>query len=240
MSNTRLLLCIALLPIFIIGFFIYRADKIKKESKRMLCIVTLGGVLSVLITLLLSQFLEMALPFYAASNEEKLNLLRLIPYYFLGVALIEELAKWIMVYVFCWKSKEFDYLYDAIVYCVFSALGFAAIENIFYVLTGGIGTGILRGIFSIPGHAFFAVYMGYFLGISKLLSIKGNKRKSNRYFIYSFLAPFLLHGTFDYLLAASSKSLLFFPIFLIFIVLLYIFSIKMVKRISNVQVSMYE
>ena len=240
MEYIKLLLGVALLPVLVIGYFIYKADKIKKESTRMLCLVTLSGVLSVLITLLLSQFLEMAIPFYAVENEENLNLLRLIPYYFLGVAIIEEISKWVLVYIFCWKSKEFDYLYDAIVYCVFSSLGFAAIENVGYVLIGGIGTGILRGLFSIPGHAFFAVYMGYYLGLSKLLAIKGNNKKSNKYFILSILVPFLLHGTFDYLLAVSTRYVVAFPVFLIYVVLLYIFAIKKVKRISNIKVSMYE
>ena len=239
MEYVKLLLCIALLPVFIIGYFIYKGDKIEKESSRILCIVIIGGILSSLITLLLSGFLDMAFPFYFISNEDNINLLQLIPYYFLGVAIIEELSKWIMIYIFIWKSNEFNYLYDSIVYCVFAGLGFAAIENVLYVLVSGVGTGILRGVFSIPGHAFFAVYMGYYLGLSKLLAIKGNNKKSNKYFVFSIIVPFLLHGTFDYLLAVSTRYVIAFPVFLIYVVLLYIFAIKKVKRISNIKVSMY-
>lgn len=238
MQYIRLLLFLSFFPIFIIGYFIYKSDKIEKESTRLLMLVFLGGILSSLLTLLLSGLLEIVLPFFTISNEENLNLLELIPYYFIGIALIEEISKWLLVYLFCWRSKEFNYLYDAIVYCVFASLGFAALENIFYVFMGGIGTGVMRGIFSIPGHAFFGVYMGYYLGLSKLTKLNGNINKSRKYFIYSIAAPTILHGIFDYLLGASTRSVLFFPLFLLFIVLLYIFAIKKVKRISKVKLPM--
>lgn len=242
MEYLKSLFFIALLPIFVIGYFIYKADKIEKESKSILIRVFLGGVLATFITLILSGFLEMFIPFFSTENEANLNLITLIPYYFIGVALIEEFSKWIFVYLFCWKSKEFNYMYDAIVYCVFASLGFAALENILYVvLNGGIGVGIMRSILAVPGHAFFAVYMGYYLGLSKLTKLKDDEKKSNKYFIYSIIVPVLLHGIYDYLLSASSISspLLFFLIFLIFVVLLYVFAIKMVRRISKIKISMY-
>lgn len=240
MEYIKLLLSLALFPIFVIGFFIYKADKIEKESTKILGRVFLGGILATFITLVLSGFLEMTFPFFATSNEENLNIFTLIPYYFIGVALIEEFSKWIFVYLFCWKSREFDYLYDAIVYCVFASLGFAAFENILYVfLNGGIGVGIMRSLLAVPGHAFFAVFMGYYLGLSKLTSIKKNNQKAKKYFIMSIIIPTLLHGLYDYLLSATKFSILFFFLFIIFIILIYIYGIKMVRRISGIKISMY-
>ena len=238
MQHIELLFLLSFLPIFIIGYFIYKSDKIEKESTRLLLLIFLGGILSTLLTRLFSGFLEMINPFFAIENTEQISALKLLPYYYIGVGFVEELSKWIFVYLFCWKSKEFNYLYDAIVYCVFASLGFAALENVLYVLIGGISVGILRSIFSIPGHAFFAVYMGYYLGLSKLTKINGEKEISKVYFIYSILIPTFLHGTFDYLLSLSILHIYILPLFCTFVVLLYVFAIRMVRRISNVKLPM--
>ena len=61
---------------------------------------------------------------------------------------------------------------NIIVYAVFSSLGFACIENILYVLSGGVGIAILRAILSVPGHMCFGVIMGYFLSQAKVNQVK--------------------------------------------------------------------
>ena len=237
----QLLLFLSLFPIIIIALIIYKNDRVEKESSKILTKVFCGGVLSVLLSLLLSNFLEILFPFFTVDNSENLNLITLIPYYYIGVALIEEFSKWIFVYLFCWKDNEFNYLYDSIVYCVFAALGFAALENVLYVLMGGVGIGIARGLFAVPGHAFFAVFMGYYLGMSKFYNIRHNKKQGNKYFILSIIVPTLLHGTYDYLLSIIEilPAVPCFILFLIFMILLYIFAIRMVKKTSRINVGMY-
>ena len=131
MQYIYLLLVLSFLPIFVIGYIIYKSDKIEKEPTKLLLLVFFGGVLSTLLALLLSGLLGLINPFFAVKDVDSLNAIKLIPYYFIGVALTEEFSKWILVYLFCFRSKEFNYLYDAIVYCVFAALGFAALENMF-------------------------------------------------------------------------------------------------------------
>ena len=237
----NLLLFLSLFPIIIIGFIIYKNDRVEKESKPILIKVFCGGILSVLITLLLSSFLEMGLPFFRADNEINLNFITAIPYYYIGVALIEEFSKWIFVYLFCWKDNEFNYLYDSIIYCVFAALGFATLENILYVFASGVGIGIVRSLFAVPGHAFFAVFMGYYLGMSKLAALNGNKKRRNKYFILSIVIPMLLHGTYDYLLSISDvlNPISCFILFLVFIICLYIFAIRLVRKTSRINICIY-
>ena len=46
--------------------------------------------------------------------------------------IIEEVSKYIMLKKISWKSNDFRYIYDGIVYAVFVSLGFATIENIIY------------------------------------------------------------------------------------------------------------
>lgn len=54
-----------------------------------------------------------------------------IVYYFVGVALIEEICKFLSGYVIGIKGKEFDEIYDVIVYMGFSA---ALVDNILYAM----------------------------------------------------------------------------------------------------------
>ena len=56
---------------------------------------------------------------------------------------------------------------DGIVYATAAGLGFATIENILYVLDGGIAVGIIRAIASVPGHVVFACIWGFALGTAK-------------------------------------------------------------------------
>ena len=57
---------------------------------------------------------------------------------FFEAAIPEEVAKFVMLYLLVWKSKELNHHYDGIVYSVFVSLGFALIENILYVFQGGL------------------------------------------------------------------------------------------------------
>jgi RsiW-degrading membrane proteinase PrsW (M82 family) len=81
--------------------------------------------------------------------------------------IVEESLKFSAVYFTVYRDEEFDEPVDGIVYAVAAALGFATIENILYVLEGGIAVGIIRAIASVPAHALFSSIWGYALGLAK-------------------------------------------------------------------------
>lgn len=90
----------------------------------------------------------------------------------LAVPVTEELAKFSMVVLFVYRDAEFDEPMDGIVYATATALGFATLENLLYVLpvqslSSLVVTGSFRAILSVPGHALFAVFWGYALGIAR-------------------------------------------------------------------------
>jgi RsiW-degrading membrane proteinase PrsW (M82 family) len=74
--------------------------------------------------------------------------------------------------------------------------------------------------------------MGYYLGLAKICDIENNKAGKIKNIILSVLIPMLLHGAYDYFLMSNSSLL--FMAFVIFIVLLYIFSIKKVKHVASI------
>ena len=137
-----------------------------------------------------------------------------------------------MTYSISFHSKEFDEVYDVIVYSVFAALGFAFLENLFYVYENGVMTGIVRAIFAVPGHACDGVFMGYYLGLAKISRLNGKKDLSRKNLILSILVPAIMHGIYDYCL--FTENVIFVVIFLVFVVLIYVFSIRKVKRISSI------
>ena len=117
----------------------------------------------------------------------------------------EELAKLLPVRLAAWDHPAFDYRFDAIVYSVSSALGFAAVENILYVLQSDLRTAVSRAILSVPGHFFFAVSMGLLLSRAKQAECCGQLRRRRVLALLALAVPTLLHGLWDFLLAAGSR-----------------------------------
>ena len=226
------LLFLSVLPSIALGVMIYKKDIVEKESPGLLFKLFLGGAIgSVILTLLLSTVLEPIIPDLEDSNN---NFIYLAINTFFKVALVEEFSKWIFLKKITWKNKEFNYIYDAIVYAVFVALGFATIENIIYVLgsEGGISIAILRAILSVPGHAFDGVFMGYYYGLAKQAKINDNIKLFKRNMIFSLLIPVVFHFIFDYLLLSENSILLI--LYLVFIILLYINAFKRINKLSNI------
>ena len=232
MTYIEFLLFLSVLPSIALGVMIYKKDIVEKESPGLLFKLFLGGAIgSVILTLLLSTVLEPIIPYLEDSNN---NFIYLAITTFFKVALVEEFSKWIFLKKITWKNKEFNYIYDAIVYAVFVALGFATIENIIYVLgsEGGISIAILRAILSVPGHAFDGVFMGYYYGLAKQAKINDNIKLFKRNMIFSLLIPVVFHFIFDYLLLSENSILLI--LYLVFIILLYINAFKRINKLSNI------
>lgn len=228
---------LSLLPSVIILLFIYLTDK-EKEPNKLLIKLFLGGIASSLLTLFISFFLEILVPGLSKISPEKLIKYPIFQFIYciVKIALIEEGSKLFFNYNIVWNSKEFDELYDSIVYSVFVSLGFAAFENVFYVLNGGISSLILRSITSVPAHASFGIIMGYYLGLSKLTSINNNLKLSKKYKFLSLALPVLVHGFYDFCLYSSNVlSLLIFIGFLIFI---YVGAIEKIKQFKRVKINL--
>ena len=230
--NGTILLVVSVLPIFIIGSYIYKKDK-EKESKKLLLKLFFGGIFSIIITLLLTSVLESIFPFFSI-DYENLDLIELFISVFIGVALIEEFSKWIMAYQISYKHEDFDELYDMILYATFVALGFACLENIMYVFQYGMFVAVIRAILAVPGHVCDGVFMGYYLGLSKIGEVNNRKDLKTKNLILSILIPTITHGIYDYCL--FTQNLLFFGLFIVFIIGMYIYVIKKIKKISSLNV----
>lgn len=217
---------IAVLPSIILGFFVYKKDILEKEPIGLILKLFLLGSSTILPAVILENIMTSLLP------ETPNQILNYFTLSFFGIALIEELLKAAIVYEIAWKNKNFNHIYDGIVYCVFASLGFATLENILYVFTYGNITGILRAIVSVPGHAFFGVTMGYYMGFAKYNEHIVNKPKKVKNIILSLTLPVIFHGLFDFLLLTNNEIMII--IFFIFVLVLYIISYLKIKKLSRV------
>jgi len=204
--------------------------------------LALAGIASAILTLITSYVLERLIPFFSSQYYTSFDPLTLAIYVFFGIAIVEEFSKWIFIYMISWKNKEFNHVYDAIVYSAFVSLSFATIENILYVfssasITTAFFTAFNRMIFSVPGHAFFGVLMGYYLGLAKLTSFNSKKNKSIKFLILSILVPSICHFLFDYLLMINLEFS--FLLFTIFVSIMFSVAILKVKRLSNIPTNIF-
>jgi RsiW-degrading membrane proteinase PrsW (M82 family) len=120
---------------------------------------------------------------------------------FLTAAGPEEFFKFVVVAGYCARHKEFDEPMDGVVYGAVASLGFATLENILYVSSGGLAVAIMRAILAVPCHAFMGAIMGYFVGQAKFRPAEKGKLLALGYFV-----PFLLHGLYDWPLLASKSA----------------------------------
>ena len=225
-----ILLIISVLPIIIIGKYIYNKDK-EKEPTNLLAKLFIYGLLATILVIIISIILEFIFPFLS-NNTEKLNTIELMIKVFIEIALIEEFSKWIVIYKIAYNHEEFNEFYDMIVYAAFVSLGFACIENILYVLSSGIGTGILRAVLSVPGHACYGVFMGYYLGLAKISKSNQREDLTKKNLLLSITIPTILHGIYDYCLI--SKKIILLLLLLIFVITIYIKTFKKIKKISQI------
>ena len=120
---------------------------------------------------------------------------------FLVIGLGEEGAKLLAVFLAAYSSVEFDQVLDGIIYSITAALGFAAVENLVYVLKFGPGVALTRGVIAFLAHASFAGTMGYHLGRAKLVS-----GSPSREILRGLGWAVLLHGSYDFILLARVGS----------------------------------
>ena len=215
-----ILLILSILPVYIFGRIDYKND-FDKEPTSILIKLFFCGIGATILTTFITMALAYFIPFF--QSEEGLNVIELIPYTFIGIALIEEFSKWIFVYKLEYNDNEFNHLYDGIVYAGFVALGFACIENILYVIQSDIQTAIFRAFLAIPGHLCDGIMMGYYLSLAKLSLINNNPKLSKKNKLLSLFVPVMTHGVYDYLLYAASatENAIFTFAFLMFIVFFF-------------------
>ena len=226
---------LALIPVIALLLFIYFKDKTEKEPMGLLVGLFFAGMGTSITAMILEMIGETVLNMIFSG----LPVLNAFLLAMLIVAPAEEMGKYTVLRLITWKNRNFDYSFDAIVYAVFTSLGFACIENVLYVLMNGWGTAIMRMFTAVPGHACFAVFMGFFYSKAKYASITGNKSDYSKYNALSMIFPILIHGLYDAIIFAGTATEDFlvlgvsFLFWIIFVVAMFAVSFVMVHTSSK-------
>ncbi len=222
----RILILAAIIPAIILLVKVYKMDKLEKEPIPLLIRLVFSGIISTVIAVVLERVGDAILSAYVPENTLFYNLI-----IYLGiVAFAEEGAKYFMLKKTTWKSREFNCQFDGVVYSTAIALGFALWENIGYVLSYGFTTAILRAVTAIPGHACFGIFMGVFYGFAKRFDLWNRPALSKLCRILCVLLPALLHGCYDFIASIPNPDTEW--IFFVFVILLFIVSFRLVKKMS--------
>lgn len=222
-----ILLIIAILPVYLIGLYVYNKDR-EKEPKKLLTKLFIYGMLACFPAVILELVLG-----YFFNEEEYMNLIEMFIYAIINIALVEELCKWFIVYNMTYHNSEFDHLYDMVVYSIFTSLGFAVLENILYVYLGGFTVGLFRAVSAIPGHASYAIIMANYLGKAKVANLNSDMHNEKKNLLLSILMPTFAHGLYDYFLFTDKFILLI--CYLIFLIIIYKYSQNKINYLSNIK-----
>ncbi len=249
---------IGLLPAALLLFYIYKMDRIEKEPKGLLIglfFLGVGATIPTIIVEVLLSILNNGIFFGSFTNDyEYLAVDGRVYLYefvnnFFGIALVEEGFKWLFMFLLTRKNKNFNCLFDGVVYAAFVSLGFAAAENVMYVFTGGLVTGMLRMITAVPAHCAFSVVMGYFYGkwfISRNAGALEKNLYQNRvivtaprgfgagkYLLLSLIVPMAIHGFYDFCCTFTSYSWVYWFLLFLLLIFLYIVCFRTVYVLSK-------
>ena len=164
----------------------------------------------------------------------------LILYIFLGVALVEEILKFLVVRFAVYKDKALDEPVDVMLYMIIAALGFAAFENILILFGLGASSPIssilaltlVRLVGATFLHALASGTFGYFLARSFF-----DTKKKYLYVAVGLFVATLLHGLFNfYILEVEGAAKLVVPaIILIGLAIFVSISFKQLQKIIKLR-----
>lgn len=248
---------VALIPAALMCIYIYLKDHKEKESPLLLTALFIAGGILFFATHFAQDGLfiltdKIFAPYYKPTMPG--NFTFVSPFYkglytfstnFIAVALLEEACKWAGLFFITRKNKNFNCLFDGIVYATFISFGFGAFENIYYAAQTGWDTIILRTAATLPAHLLYGVIMGFFYTmwnsyrIAKVTEKKLAERKtisvtkpfdSAIWLAISLVLPVIFNGIYETtVMGNGQKSFIYIPI----ILGVYAFCFMTIRRLSS-------
>lgn len=146
-----------------------RYDRVEPESIRHLLQVGLvGGGGSIAVAVLFNELIRLGLGLDMDIFEDATNVsLVRLSVFCASVGLIEEAAKAVATVHTTRRLGDLDEPVDAMVYAMTVALGFAALENVFYAMRFGSDVLFARFLWPVPAHMAYAALWGYGLAYAR-------------------------------------------------------------------------
>ena len=205
------LLLVTILPSILIVLFFVKSDRFKEPTKEIIKVFLLGILITIPAYFLNTYLSEI---WYSTNASEGLISS------FLTAAPVEESLKLSVLYFFVYKMKDFNEPIDGIVYGITASLGFATLENLYYVYlladyfeVTSMQLAIVRAFSAVPAHASFGIVMGNFFMKYAYVNKKEN-------LVLAFLIPAFLHSVYNYYVVTD------YYVSFALIILTWVFGIK--------------
>ena len=184
-----ILLISALLPAALLLYYIWKKDPQKEPTSWLVKAVVWGIAICIPIAVI-----EAGIEAVLFGGSSPSTLLDTTLMAFFVAAVPEEAGKLLVLWLLLRKNPYFDEHFDGIVYAVCVGLGFAAIENVFYLIDNSddwVSVAIMRSLLAVPGHYAYAVLMGYYYSIYHFVD------RSPKITVCMLLVPVIAHGIYD-------------------------------------------
>jgi protease PrsW len=190
---TSLLAVSAVVPSALLVWYFHTRD-VYPEPPRVLWTTFGLGVLTVFPILMMGYPLQHAVGLVA--NPIASSLLGAL----FVAAVPEEFVKLLVLVGYNMRNRAFDEPMDGIVYGVVASLGFATLENILFVFSGGISVAVSRAFTAVPLHACVGAIMGYYVGQAWRFP-----EERFRYILRGYGMAVLIHALYDFPLMAMAE-----------------------------------
>jgi len=191
-------LAASLLPVILLLLYIWKKDPQKEPTSQLVKAVVYGVAICIPVAILESGIEACMFGSGGASSIIDTTMMA-----FFVAALPEETCKLFVLWLILRKNPYFDEHFDGIVYAVCVGLGFAAIENVFYVFgedNDWMSVAITRALLAVPGHYAFAILMGYYYSVYHFVN------HSPKVAVCILLVPVLAHGIYDALALSGTVN----------------------------------
>ena len=165
---------VAVLPAIALCAYVFFKDRAEKEPIGLLAVLFGAGALayipSVFVERLFLNLIDKGFESSRVISPEGLitfestesEVLYLVLCAFFGFSLVRICFQWLCLFLITYKNKNFNYLFDGVVYSVFLSLGFAVAENVHFIMQNDIELLLPKLLTSVACQLFVGIVIGYY------------------------------------------------------------------------------
>ncbi len=239
------------IPALIWLYFWTREDRENPEPKSMLALAFIGGMIAVFISLFLekyfygfglknlftSSFLSHTLPWIETLVKQTNVPIDKVLLVVVFAPIIEELSKVLMAYILVLRSRYDDEPLDPMIYMITTALGFAAIENMLFLINpfqnrdfiATIFTGNMRFVGATLLHTISSATVAMFISFHFFY----NKVKKDFYVVIGIICAICMHGYFNFLMVGDQEASILALELIWIAVIIILLAFEKIKKIKE-------
>lgn len=215
---TWLAIVLGLLPAFVWLVFFLQEDRQKPEPKKLILSTFIWGGLAA--------FIALQLQIQVSVVAKILEIREFSPILIFAMAAVEELVKFMVVFLWVRSRKEFDEPIDAMIYLIVAALGFSTTENIASAIrsTSGFELMTLRFLGATLLHSLSSALVGFYWALSLIRGSGILKSVLTGLFLAA-----ILHGVFNGLILIYGPAFQI-TLFLVFVAFFILNDFEKIKK----------